>query len=220
MNELGSVDDLFSLDQWAKNLLGLIVVLVLLGLTLGMTAWSFGAYVRSLRRDGHEVPVHGDVAATVYARSLLASSYKRAACLRKIGHDLRTKTHCGPILCHLHGDPFGKYFERPCEFRLRGLLIRALACCSPEPADAPGLRHAALLALLLHPLLPAPHAAGLSGRGFRAVQDLRLPELLQHLWHQRLRRRDHACANRSDPCQSSDLVSGCMSTSDRPTTDH
>ena len=220
MNELGSVDDLFSLDQWAKNLLGLIVVLMLLGLTLGMTAWSFGAYVRSLRLDGRAVSVDGVMATTVYARSLVASSYKRAACPRKIGHDIRTKTHCGPILCHLHGDPFGKYFERPCEFRLRGLLTRALARCSPEPADAPGLRHATLHALLLHPLLPAPHGAGLSGRGDREVQDLRLPELLQHLRHQRLRRRDHACANRSDPCQSSDLVSGCMSTSDRPTTDH
>jgi hypothetical protein len=220
MNELGSVDELFSLDKWAKNLLGLIVVLVLLGLTLGMTAWSFGAYIRSLRLDGRAVPVDGVVATTVYARSLLASSYKRAACLRKIGHDIRTKTHCGPILCHLHGDPFGKYLERPCNFLLCGLLTRVLARCSPEPADAPGLRHAALHALLLHPLLPAPHAAGLPGRGHRAVQDLRLPELLQHLRHQRLRRRNHARADWSDPCQSSDLVSGCMSTSDRPTTDH
>jgi hypothetical protein len=187
MNELGSVDDLFSLDQWAKNLLGLIVVLVLLGLTLGMTAWSFGAYVRSLRLGGRAVPVDDVVATTVYARSLLASSYKRAACLGKIGHDIRTKTHCCPILCHLHGDPFGKYFEHPREFRSCGLLTRALARCSPEPADAPGLRHAALHALLLHPLLSAPDAAGLPGRGDRAVQDLRLPELLQYLRHQRLR---------------------------------
>ena len=107
-NELGSIDDVFSLDAWLKNVLGLAVVLVLLGLTLGITTWSFCAYVRLLRRDGREVPVEGAVVTTLYARSLLAASYKRAACVRKISHGIRTKTHCGPILFHLRGDPFSK----------------------------------------------------------------------------------------------------------------
>ena len=101
------MDDVFSLDTWAKNLLGLIVVLVLLGLTLGFTAWSFGAYVRTLRHDGHAVRVEGIAVGTAYARSLLSASYNRTVYLRKVGHKLRTRSHCGSILCHLHGDPFG-----------------------------------------------------------------------------------------------------------------
>ena len=56
-NELGSVEDLFSLDMWAKNLLGLVVVLFLLGSTCVIICWSLCGYLRSLRKHGREVPV-------------------------------------------------------------------------------------------------------------------------------------------------------------------
>jgi hypothetical protein len=102
-NNLGSVEDLFSLSVWASNLLGLIVVLSLLCTTLATITWSMSAYIRYVARtrDGGQ-----RMQSSEYAKSMLVVSYNRVTRAKSIAFKLRTKTQCGALLCHLQGDPF------------------------------------------------------------------------------------------------------------------
>ena len=52
MNQLASVDELFSLAAWAQNLLGLVLVLSLLALSFLIVCYSWCFYVHGIRRDG------------------------------------------------------------------------------------------------------------------------------------------------------------------------
>ena len=92
--------------QWAKNVLGLIVVLSLLIMTIAITFWSFWVYRRSLRETGRAVPIRGQTTSTRWAQSLFATSYRRVNRRKLVAFKLRTETHCGPLLCRMNGDPF------------------------------------------------------------------------------------------------------------------
>ena len=54
-NELASVDELFSADAWAENILGLAVVLGLLITTVGAITWSMCGYINHFKRVGKQV---------------------------------------------------------------------------------------------------------------------------------------------------------------------
>jgi alpha-tubulin suppressor-like RCC1 family protein len=105
-NSLSSVDDLFSLDLWAKNLVGLVAVLCLLAITVGIIVWSLCAYIRSVRMKGRAVSIEDQVTTTHYAASLVAISYTRARRCTIYMHKLRTQSDCAPLLCPVKGDPF------------------------------------------------------------------------------------------------------------------
>ena len=55
MNELASVDEPFSADAWAKNILGLAIVLGLLITTVGIILWSMCGYMSHFKRVGKQV---------------------------------------------------------------------------------------------------------------------------------------------------------------------
>ena len=54
MNELAPAD-LFDLEQWANNMLGLCIVASLLCVSIVLVAWSLRTYFRSLRIDGRQI---------------------------------------------------------------------------------------------------------------------------------------------------------------------
>jgi hypothetical protein len=54
MNELASVDELFSADAWEGNVLGLAIVLGLLVTTIGVITGSMCGYVNHFKRVGKQ----------------------------------------------------------------------------------------------------------------------------------------------------------------------
>jgi hypothetical protein len=54
-NELGSIDDLFSLSNWLQNVVGLVLVLVLFVLTCFVVGWSACNYTRAFKRTGQVI---------------------------------------------------------------------------------------------------------------------------------------------------------------------
>eukprot|EP01052_Picozoa_sp_SAG31_P027732 SAG31_NODE_2619_length_5365_cov_3.812002_2_plen_1415_part_00 len=109
-NDFGTASELFSLSAWAKNLTGLVAVLVLLGLSIGMLAWSFCRHQRQYRGEDTAVGLQ-NAAATMYARALLASGYSLRTnawfcrLLNRVVFKIRSGTICH-LFCSLKGDPF------------------------------------------------------------------------------------------------------------------
>jgi hypothetical protein len=103
MNELGSVDEIFSPDSWANNVLGLAICLILLFLTMCFTVWSFCAYVRLFRQVGRSITDKGH---SDYARHLVLTSYRHTKLKRVSSFTLRTNTQCGPLIWRVAGDPY------------------------------------------------------------------------------------------------------------------
>jgi hypothetical protein len=106
MNSLASLDELFSTDAWARNILGLVIVLGLFLTTILTIAWSMCSYISHFRRVGKEISTEQYATSSRYATSLTATTYKRTSSLRHVVFRLRTKSQCGPLMFHVDGDPF------------------------------------------------------------------------------------------------------------------
>jgi hypothetical protein len=81
MNELAA-DDLFSLEAWAKNILGLAIVVGLLCLTIGLICWSLKKYLKSLSIAPRRIDP--DNQQTTYAKKLDEVVHTQAGLINKV----------------------------------------------------------------------------------------------------------------------------------------